>query len=177
MSTSSTPTLNVLSQRLAPVRGVLAAWWRSLGIRERRAVQLAVVVLGVLLLWTVALGPAARVLREAPAERERLERQLQEMQVLAHEAKGLRAVPPVTADQANQALQAAVGRLQDRAKLSLQGQRGVLTLKGVGSAELGAFLTEARAGARAKVVEATLTQASPGLYDGTLTVSIGGGTR
>lgn len=169
---SSVPAI---TQRLAPARAALTAWWQGLGPRERRGVQLAVVVLGVALLWMVALGPAARTLRTAPAERERLERQLQEMQALASEAKGLRAVAPVSPDQARTALQAAVGRLQDRGKLSLQGQRGVLTLKNVGSAELGAFLAEARAGARARVIEATLTQASPGLYDGTLTVSIGGG--
>lgn len=169
---SSAPAI---TQRLAPARAALAAWWRGLGMRERRGVQLAVVVLGVALLWMVALGPAARTLRTAPVERERLERQLQEMQALASEARGLRAVTPVAPDQARAALEAAVGRLQDRAKLSLQGQRGVLTLKNVGSAELGAFLTEARAGARVRVIEATLTQASPGLYDGTLTVAIGGG--
>lgn len=172
--TAADKPLNPLAERLAPLRAQLAAWWRGLGARERRGIQLAVVVLGVALLWIVALGPAARVLRDAPAERDRLERQRQEMQALANEAKSLRAVPPVAAEQARSALQAAVGRLKDRAKLSLQGQRGVLTLKGVGSAELAAFLAEARAGARARVVEATLTQASPGLYDGTLTVSIGG---
>jgi general secretion pathway protein M len=166
-----------LTQHLTPARTALRSWWRGLAQRERRALQTAAVLVGVALLWLVAIGPAARTLQTAPAERERLDGQLQQMQALAAEAKGLRGATPVTPDAARSAVEAAAARLGARAKLTLQAQRAVLAVKGVGSDELGAFMAEARAGARARVVEATLTQASPGLYDGSLTLSLGGATR
>jgi general secretion pathway protein M len=164
-----------LSRHLAPAADAWRQWWRGLALRERRALQIAAVLVALAVVWAVALAPAARTLRDAPAERDRLDAQLQQMQAQAAEAIRLRAVPPLTADAARNALQAAAGRLQDRAKLSLQGPRANLTLKGVTSAELSALLTEARVGARARVTDATLTQSSPGRFDGSLSLTLGGG--
>ena len=59
--------------RCARAGGALAA-------RERRLVALAAAVLGAFLLWTVAVQPAWRTLRDAPAQREALDAQLQTMQ-------------------------------------------------------------------------------------------------
>ena len=59
--------------------------------------------------------------------------------------------------------------------MRLQGDRALLALKAVNPTQLGAWLAEARAGARARVVEASLTQTSPGLYDGSLTLALGAG--
>ena len=96
------------------------------------------------------------------------------MQAQAAEAAQLRGVPPVPLDQAQAALTAATERLGSPAsKLSLQGERVLLTLKGVSAPQLSAWLGEARAGARARVVEATLTQTGPGTYDGSLTLALG----
>ena len=77
--------------------------------------------------------------------------------------------------QAQQALTGATTRLGDNAKLSLQGERALLTLKGVSGNQLASWLAEVRAGARARVVEASLSQTSPGLYDGSLTLALGAG--
>jgi general secretion pathway protein M len=75
--------------------------------------------------------------------------------------------------QAQAALGAATARLGEAARLSLQGERAVVTLKGIGSDQLTAWLGEARVGARARVVEASLRQTQPGLYDGSLTLALG----
>ena len=148
--------------------------WAALAPRERRLLTLAAVVLGGFLLWSVALAPAWRTLQTAPAQLDALDAQAQQMQALATEAGLLRAAPPVPLDQAQAALTAATERLGSPAsKLSLQGERALLSLKGVGSAQLSAWLAEARAGARARVVEASLTQTGPGLYDGSLTLALG----
>ena len=168
-------TLTVPS-RLQPLRTALVGWWRGLALRERRLLGAAALVLGLFLLWTVALAPAWRTLRSAPAERDALETQLQEMQVLAAEAQALRGVAPISGDQARAALQAATSRLGDRAKLSLQGPRAVLTLKSLTSTEVAAWVAEVRAGARARVSEATLNQSAPGRYDGSISVTLGSGT-
>lgn len=152
----------------------LQAAWQGLGSRERQLVKLAAVALVVLLLWVLALGPATRTMRRAPAEQEALDVQLQQMQAQATEATTLRGAAGLSPDQARNALEAAAARLEGRAKLTLQGRRATLVLKGISSAELMAFLAEARAGARARTAEASLNQVGPGQYDGTLTLVLAG---
>ena len=151
----------------------LRARWQALPPRERRLLGLAVALLTLYLLWVLALQPAVRTLASAPAELDALELQLQGMQRLATEAAELRAAPPVSLQQASAALTAATERLGDRGKLTLQGDRAVLALNGVGTTALSDWLAEARSGARARPVEATLTRATQG-YNGTLVLAIGG---
>lgn len=161
-----------MSEALKPLR----AWWAGLVPRERRMLALAgaVVLLG--LLWALAVQPAWRTLQRAPAEIERLDAQLQAMQRLAAEAQQLRATPPVSAEQAAAALQAATARLGEQGKLALQGSgRAVLTLNNAGSGALRDWLSEARAGARAKPLEANLSRGTQG-YSGTVVLSYGGPT-
>lgn len=162
-------TTGGLSKALAPA----SAWWRALSQRDRNLAAVGGTVLLLLLLWLLVLQPAIRTLNQAPAELDRLELQLQGMQRLAAEAAELRATPPVNPEQAQAALQAATGRLGDKAKLSLQGDRAVLTLNGAGTEALRSWLAEARSGARARPLEANLLRAGSG-YSGTLVVAIGG---
>jgi general secretion pathway protein M len=165
------------SDKATPLRAALAplrSAWQGLSARDRRAALLAATVLGLFLVWTLAVQPAWQTLARAPAELDAVDVQLQTMQRLAAEASELRATPTVTLEQATAALQTATARLGDQAKLVLQGERAVLTLTGVGSGGLQQWLTEARAGARARPVEATLTRGPQG-YNGTLVLSLGGG--
>jgi general secretion pathway protein M len=152
----------------------LHAWWRSLAERERRLVAVMGVVVAVGAVWLTALQPAWRTLQRAPGEIEKLEAELQAMQRLAAEANTLRAAPPVSPDSAGAALQAATARLGEQGKLTLQGSnRAVLTVTNIGSGALRDWLAEARAGARAKPLEATLNRGAQG-YSGTLVLAIGG---
>ena len=93
--------------RLAPLR----ARWQALGPRERRGLALAAWVLGLFLLWAVAIAPAWRTTRAAPAQLDRLDAQLQQMQRQAHEARELRAIPALGSSQAAAALRAATDTL------------------------------------------------------------------
>ncbi|MBA4177234.1 MAG: general secretion pathway protein GspM [Leptothrix sp. (in: Bacteria)] len=154
---------------MAPLRG----WWRALPDRDRRLLRVALAVLVIGGLWLAAVQPALRTLRTAPAALDAAEAQLQAMQRLANEAVELRAMPPVNAEQAKAALQAASERLGEKGKLSLQGERAVLTLNGVGTGELRDWLAQARSGARARPVEASLIRGAQG-YSGTLVLAIGG---
>jgi general secretion pathway protein M len=158
-----------LSTAMAPLR----AWWRALPARERRLIRVALAVSVVGLLWLVAVQPALQTLRSAPATLDAAEAQLQAMQRLAAEAGELRATPPVNPEQAAAALQAATARLGEQGRLSLQGDRAVLTLNGVGTSALRDWLAEARSGARARPVEASLMRGAQG-YSGTLVLAIGG---
>ncbi len=160
-----------LQQRLAPAR----TWWRSLPLRERRLVWVAAGVLGLYLLWTLALSPALKTLDGAPRALDALDAQLQSMQAMAAEAAELRAAPPINRQQATAALQAATDRLGTAGKLALQGDRAVLTLTNVATGALRDWLAEARSGARARPLEASLNRGPEGT-SGSLVVAIGGGS-
>ena len=136
--------------------------------------QVATAVLGLAALWLVALQPAWRVARDSPQRLAALDARLQAMHTLAAEVRALRSVAPLAEGQAVPALQAATARLGPRARLSLQGDRAVLTLEAVSATELQAWLAEARAGARARAIEAQLTRGEAGL-SGTVVLSLGGG--
>ncbi|MGL6108831.1 MAG: type II secretion system protein GspM [Rubrivivax sp.] len=151
----------------------LRARWQGLGARDRRLLGLALAVLGAFLLWSAAIQPAWHTLRDAPAQLDRLDGQLQEMQVLASEARELRGTPAFSAEQSAAALKAASERLGNKGRLSLQGERAVLTLNGASSAQLREWLLEARAGARARPVEAQLSRNAQG-YSGSVVLSLGG---
>lgn len=151
----------------------LRKWWAGLAQRERRLVVGAALLAGVALLWLAAIAPAWRTIRQAPAQIAAAEVLLQAMQRQAAEAGELRAAPPVNMEQANAALRAATARLGDKGKLTMQGDRAVLTLNMVGSGALRDWLAEVRQGARARPVEASLTRGASGL-SGTVVVAVGG---
>jgi general secretion pathway protein M len=166
---NTSPSGGALAQALAPLR----ARWQGLALRERRLVLLAAAVLLVFLIWLLAVQPALRTLNTAPAQLDALDGQLQTMQRLASEAAQLRATTPVNAAQAQAALKTATDRLGERGKLALQGDRAVVTLKDVGTGALTEWLSEARTGARARPVEATLSKSAAG-YSGNVVLAIGG---
>ncbi len=148
--------------------------WRAMPARERLGISLAATVIGIAIVWMIAVAPALRTLREAPAQIDALDAQLQSMQRLATEARELRGTAPVPAMQAGLALKSATDRLGDKGRISVQGDRATLTLSGVTGEALRSWLTEARSGARARPIEAQLARGPQG-YAGTIIVTIGGG--
>ncbi|NML13472.1 type II secretion system protein GspM [Azohydromonas caseinilytica] len=166
-------TREQLTQRLTVWRDKLRARWRALAPRERRLLSVAGALLGVLLLWLLAVQPAWRTLREAPVEIDRLEAQLQRMQRQAAEVRELRATPPVPAAQGVEALRSATQRLGERAKLTVAGDRATVTLTGVEGEQLRDWLAEVRNGARARPVEMQLTRAGQG-FSGNVVLALGG---
>ena len=155
-------------------RSQLLQRWRAYSARERWALGAVLALLGVLLVWSVALRPAWRTLNSAPQQLDQLDTQLQAMQRLAAESRALRNATPVTAAQAAAALQSATQRLGDKARLSLQGERATLTLAGVAGPALQDWLGDVRSAARGRVVEAQLTRGPSG-YAGSVVVSLGSG--
>lgn len=156
-------------------RELVRQWWLGLARRERRLLIAGATLVAVALLWWVVLAPPLRTLQRAPAQIDAAEAQLQLMQRLAAEARELRAVTPVPADQAANVLKAATARLGDKARLAVQGDRAVLTVAGVSSVALRDWLAEARSGARARTIEANLSRGSTGLT-GTVVVGMGTGS-
>lgn len=159
----------------AALRSALQQRWKALAPRERVLLGVAGAAVFVLLLWTVALRPAITTLRTAPAQIDAIDEQLQGMRQLADETRELRALPKVPAAQGRAALEAATAKLGDKGRLVVQGDRVTLTVTGVPAAALRAWLEEARAVARARTIEATLTRAGSG-FNGSIVLSLGGGS-
>jgi len=164
---------SALPPALVTIRQQAAAWWQGRAPRERQALVSVVVVVVLFAVWSLFIAPALRTLREAPAQLDRLDTQLQQMQRAATESVVLRSVAPVSNAQAALALKAASDRLGDRARLTVQGDRASIALTGVDTESLRAWLQEARSGARARPVEAQL-QRGPQGYSGALNVTLGG---
>jgi general secretion pathway protein M len=148
------------------------AAWRRLSERERRLVAAAAILLtfGALVM---AVQPAARKLRELPAQRAALQQQMQLMQQQAQEARALRSLPAVNASQAVAALEAATARLGAAAKLNVQGDRATVALSGVGPTALREWLLEVRSGARARPTEVRLTRGAAG-WEGVVMLALPG---
>lgn len=165
----------------APTRGprALGAAWARLAARERRLVLLAAAVLGLALLWLLAVAPALRTLRQAEAQRATLAAQTEQLQRLRAEAQALQALPRLGHDEALRALESSVRqRLGDSAQLSVVGERATLVLRQASAEALAQWLADARANARANTVEARLTRAgdnapgAPVRWNGTLTLAL-----
>ena len=155
----------------------IAPWtarWQALGSRERRGLTIAAWILGLFLLWAVAIAPAVRTARLAPGQIEQFDAQLQLMQRQAAEAKELRAAPALNYNQSAAALRSASDALGAVARLQVAGDRATLTLNGVNGKQLREWLAEARSAARTRPLEANLTRGPQG-YSGNIVVALPGG--
>jgi general secretion pathway protein M len=164
-----------LPPALASLRTQARAAWRGMAPRERLALSVGFTVLAAFLLWLIFIGPAWRASRAAPAELDRLEVQLQQMQRLVTEAKTLRSAPPISRAQAVEPLKVATERLGDKATISFQGERATLTLNGVNGDALRDWLVDARTAAHARVTDVQLTR-NPVGYAGSVVVTLGAGS-
>lgn len=165
--------MNTVPPPLAALGTEAKSRWRSLQQRERIAIGVAVAVVVAWLFWLVAIGPAVRTLREAPTRIAELDGQLQTMRRLAAESRELRGTSPVPQGQSVMALTSATERLGAAGKITIQGDRATLTLNGVSTERLRAWLGEARSGARVRPVDVQLTRGPQG-YAGTIIVMLSG---
>jgi general secretion pathway protein M len=161
-----------LPPALNDARQQAGRFWQARAPRERQLILAMAAAVGVLVVWLVLLQPALRTLRETPAELDRLDLQLQQMQLAAGEMQTLKAASPVPAEQAAAALRAATTQLGEKAKVVVQGDRATLTFTGVAPDALRAWLGEARSAARARPSDAQLVKAAAG-YSGSITVVLG----
>jgi general secretion pathway protein M len=169
----STGTALASHPGLAAIRQQLVARWRAFAPRERRALAIAGLLVALFAVWSVLVQPAWRTLREAPAQLDSLDGELQHMQRLAAEAAELRGTTPVSTNTATLALQSATARLGNSAKIVIQGDRATLTVSGTSPEALTAWLAEARSAARARPLEAQLARTGSA-FSGTVAVTFGG---
>jgi general secretion pathway protein M len=151
----------------------LRARWDGLAPRERLLVAAAAGVVGIALLWWVALGPAIATLRSSDGQHRALDAQVQQMLRLQAQAKVMQAQPRQNPDEAMRQLEAAIRQqLGVAARYSIAGDRVTVTLTGVPPQALAQWLLQVRINARALPVEAKLTRAVAGGWDGSLVLAL-----
>ncbi len=157
----------------------LQAHWDSLAPRERRSVQAAAALVGLALLWWLALAPALATLRAAEAQHQSLDAQLQTMRSLQAEAQALQAQPVLAFDDALKAVEAATrADLAGSGQISTTGERVTVNLKNTPADALARWLAQVRINARALPTEARLVQSpasaesSMPTWNGTLVLAL-----
>lgn len=165
---STTPSLQSLTL------GWSAALER-LSPRERRAVFAAAWVVGLGLLWWLALSPALGTLRQAPERHARLDAQLAQMQRLAASAeqlRGLNSSPPPGRAAALRALEQYTSQLGGSAQVAVQGDRANVSFRGTAPEALSQWLNQMRVNARLLPVQAQLSyEGSPAGWSGQLVLA------
>lgn len=147
-------------------------YWRQLKMSERRLILAAFWLILAALLWWLAIAPALKTIKEAPAQHHTIDAQLQSMRALSTEAKNLQSQPKLGLEEAQKALQStSTLRFGNTAQLNLTGERATLTLKNANPQELALWLTQARVNARALPSEAKLNRNGDS-WDGTLVLNL-----
>jgi general secretion pathway protein M len=137
------------------------ARWAALAPREQTLVSSAAAIVGLALLWWVAIAPALQTLKNAETQRRTLDAQWQTMQGLQIQAQALLSQPSITQSDALRALESSVKQaLGATAQLSVVGDRATLTLRGTPADALAQWLAQARVNARALPSEARLVRAT-----------------
>jgi general secretion pathway protein M len=169
MATASAPS------PLARFTLALSVALSRLSSRERNAVTLAAWVIGLGLLWWLAVAPAIDTLRQAPARHARLDAQLGQMQRMAATAESLRgqsSAQPPGRDEVLRALETATTPLGSTAQLSVLGDRATLTLRNTSPDALAQWLAQVRINARLLPVDSQINRepGSPG-WNGTVVLT------
>lgn len=149
-----------------------AAWhntwqqrWQSLSMREQRGVMVVAVMLLLVVCWQVLLAPAQRTLRQAQTQGPVLAQQLAQMQALQPQVHALRQRTPLSREMALKTLQSIT--THPSMQLNPQGDRVMVTLKGVPAQVLSEWLAQSRTQAQAIPNEVHLTRTASA-WDGSL---------
>lgn len=150
----------------------LQAWWRQRAVREQMLLGAGAVLLVLALLWSLALAPAIKTLRQHNARAAQLHATLSQMQNLEAQAKLLQAQGSISGAAAQQALQTqTTSLLGKQAELTQRGGGASVTLRGVSPQALGRWLTTIRTEAHAKVVQSRLQRGADG-WSGSVQLSL-----
>lgn len=141
----------------------LRAWWRQRPPREQALLLVCAALVLAALLWSLALAPALKTLRQHPAQRAQLQATLAQMQALQAQAQSLQGQAKPTEAQAQQALQnQTASLLGPQAALALHGGSATVTLRGASPQALGRWLAGVRTEAHAQVLQARLQHNAEG---------------
>ena len=136
----------------------LRARWQDLTASEQRSVSFVASVLGLLLVWFIAIAPALTTVQESSLRRDQVAQQHAHLLGLQAKAQSLQKQTPLSRDEALRRLQSTM--LTPGMQLNVQGERVSLQLKAVPASALAQWLTQARTQAQALPLEAHLTRSA-----------------
>ncbi len=167
------PGTGVLRGRLARQLAPLRQQWQALPRRQRLLAAAAGGLVAGALAWWILLGPALATLRDAGAQHQALDVQLAQMRALQSQALAMQALPRISRDDAQRALEATVTQvLGGTGRLVIAADSATLTLTDTRGDALAQWLVQARINARAVPSDARLTRNASGLWDGTLVLAL-----
>jgi general secretion pathway protein M len=147
--------------------------WAMLAPRERTLAVAAAALVGLALVWWLALGPALATLRSADAQHRALDAQLQSMKRLQAQARDMQGQPRQNPNEAIRQFEASIRQqLGTAARYSIAGDRVTVTLTNAPAAALAQWLSQVRTNARAIPGEAKLTRNAGGGWDGNLVLTL-----
>lgn len=150
----------------------LQAWWRQRALRERALLGACAALVLLALLWSLALAPALKTLRQHPARSAQLQATLAQMQRLEAQAQHLQGQSSLGGSQAQQALQTQTSSLLGaHADLAARTGGATVTLRSVPPQALGRWLAAIRTEARAKVLQSRLQRNTEG-WSGSVQLSL-----
>jgi general secretion pathway protein M len=162
---------------LNSLRAHTQARWQALGPREQRGLSVLGTLGGVVLFWSVAIGPALNTLRDSDNRRTQISQQQVQMLALQTQAQTLQTRTPLSRDEALRILQSLSAGTA--IQLNVQGDRVSVQLKTVPAPILANWLTQARAQAQALPVETHLSRSNATAagnatvaWDGSLVLSL-----
>jgi len=152
---------------------VLLARWETLAPREKVLVAGTAALIVLAIVWLLLVGPALRVVRDAPAQQRAMDAQLQRVRGLQLQAQALQNQPKQNHDEALRQLESSAReRLGTSARLLASGDRATVTLTGTAPDALAQWLTQARLNARTLPSEAHLHRNAAGLWECTLVLAL-----
>lgn len=138
----------------------LQARWRALAGREQSLVLIAAAVMGLALLWSLALAPALAQLRRSTAQHAQVDGQIQRMQMLQAQAQALSQAPTLRLTDAQRSVQNSLTEhLGASARLQWSAAQANITLTQASASALAAWLAQVRTNAHASVQEMHLQRA------------------
>lgn len=150
----------------------LRAWWHQRPPREQALLAACAALVLLALLWSLALAPALKTLRQHGARSAQLQATLTQMQALQAQAQGLQGQGKPDGAQAQQALQnQTASLLGPQAALALRSGGATVTLHGTSPQALGRWLATIRTEAHAQVVQSRLQRNAEG-WSGSVQLSL-----
>ncbi len=146
---------------MATARQALAQRWQAMSAREQLLLRWGAALLCVAVVWWLALAPALRTVRQAPAQQATLDAQWQQLQDLQAQAQSLQQQPRMSQAEALNTLQSRTTELLGAsAQLQTVGDRSTVTLQAVSASALAHWLAQVRTQARALPVQAQLQRSA-----------------
>lgn len=151
----------------ARLLGQVASVWAELPALQRRGLGLVALLVATLVFWFLALAPALSIWRNAPAQHQQLDAKLQVMQAQAQALQALQGQPRADPTRAAAGLTQSIKPLGEQTRITLDGARATVQLRGVSGEALANWLSSVRQTSQAVPIEAEINRNPAGpFWDG-----------